>query len=126
MQLKDGGLWRATCFVDGEWIAADNGETIDVRNPADGSELGSVPRLGASETRRAIEAANRALPAWRARPAKERGEILKRWHGLMLEHQEDLARLMTSEQGKPLAEARGELMNAAAFLEWFAEEAKRA
>ncbi len=126
MQLDDSALWRDKCFVDGEWICADSGETINVRNPADGSDLGSVPRLGATETRRAIEAANRALPGWRARPAKERGEILKRWHRLMHEHQEVPARLMTSDQGKPLAEARGELMNAAAYLEWFAEEGKRA
>ncbi|MEX0730816.1 MAG: NADP-dependent succinate-semialdehyde dehydrogenase [Aquisalimonadaceae bacterium] len=126
MKLKDTDLMRHQCYVDGEWINADDGRTVGVNNPADGSDIGSVPRLGAAETRRAIDAANRALPDWRARTAKERGDILKRWHGLLVEHTEDLALLMTMEQGKPLAEARGELANAAAFLEWFAEEGKRA
>lgn len=94
-------------------------------NPANGKPLGNVPKMGAEETRDAIDAANRALPAWRALTAKERANILRRWFNLMMEHQDDLARLMTLEQGKPLAEAKGEISYAASFIEWFAEEGKR-
>ena len=118
-------LLRQACFVAGAWIAADSGETIDVTNPADGTVLGSVPRCGAVETRRAIEAAARAWPDWRRRTAKERATILRRWHALILDHQEDLARLMTAEMGKTLTESRGEIAYAASFFEWFAEEGKR-
>ncbi|SDR97683.1 NADP-dependent succinate-semialdehyde dehydrogenase [Pseudomonas oryzae] len=125
MHLNDPVLFRQQAFIDGQWLDADDGRTIAVENPADGERLGQVPRMGASETRRAIEAADRALPAWRALTAKERAGKLRRWYELMLENQEDLARLMTLEQGKPLAEARGEILYAASFLEWFAEEAKR-
>jgi succinate-semialdehyde dehydrogenase/glutarate-semialdehyde dehydrogenase len=125
MHLNDPVLFRQQAFIDGQWLDADDGRTIAVDNPADGERLGQVPRMGASETRRAIEAADRALPAWRALTAKERAGKLRRWYELMLENQEDLARLMTLEQGKPLAEARGEILYAASFLEWFAEEAKR-
>jgi succinate-semialdehyde dehydrogenase/glutarate-semialdehyde dehydrogenase len=116
---------RQRCYVNGEWIEADDGATFEVTNPADGAVLGTVPRLGAEETRRAIEAAAAALPAWRALTGKERAAILRRWHDLMIEHTEDLALLMTLEQGKPMTESRGEIAYAASFIEWFAEEAKR-
>jgi len=125
LPLTDENLLREACYVNGAWIAADSGKTIEVTNPANGAVLGSVPRLGVAETRRAIEAANAAYPAWRAKTAKERGKILRRWADLMMEHQHDLAVLMTAEQGKPLAEAKGEVAYAASFLEWFGEEAKR-
>ncbi|WP_194788228.1 NADP-dependent succinate-semialdehyde dehydrogenase [Pseudomonas sp. UFMG81] len=125
MQLKDAQLFRQQAFINGEWLDADSGQTIKVTNPATGEVIGSVPKMGAAETRRAIEAADKALPAWRALTAKERAGKLRRWFELMIEHQDDLARLMTTEQGKPLAEAKGEIAYAASFIEWFAEEAKR-
>jgi len=125
MQLKDPKLFRQQCYVNGEWVDADKRGTIPVNNPADNSILGSVPKMGAAETRRAIEAADRALPAWRAKTAKERAVVLRRLFDLMMANQEDLAQLMTAEQGKPLAEARGEIAYAASFIEWFAEEGKR-
>ena len=125
MQLKDAKLFRQQAYVDGAWVDADNGQTIKVNNPATGEIIGSVPKMGAAETRRAIEAADKALPAWRALTAKERANKLRRWFDLMIENQDDLARLMTIEQGKPLAEAKGEIAYAASFLEWFGEEAKR-
>src|SRR5260221_2465021 len=121
--LEDPRLFRQACYVDGAWI--DAVATIAVDNPATGDIVGLVPRLGRPETRAAIEAAARAFPAWRKKPAKERAAVLRRWFELMLANQEDLARLMTTEQGKPLAESRGEVAYAASFLEWFAEEAKR-
>ena len=123
--LKDAELLRFQCCIDGRWVDADSGKTVEVSNPADGSVLGSVPMMGADETRRAIEAANRAWPAWRARTAKERAKLLRTWFDLMMANQEDIARIMTAEQGKPLAEARGEVAYAASFIEWFAEEGKR-
>src|SRR3954453_19850543 len=123
--LKDAGLLRGQCYVDGQWIDADSGKTIDVTNPSDGSKLGTVPAAGEAETRRAIEAANRAYPAWRAKTAKERAKILRTWFDLMMANQEDLDRIMTAEQGKPIAESRGEIAYAASFIEWFGEEAKR-
>ncbi|QCN94417.1 NADP-dependent succinate-semialdehyde dehydrogenase I [Azospirillum argentinense] len=123
--LKDAELLRFQCFVDGRWIDADSGKTVEVTNPADGSVLGSVPMMGADETRRAIDAAERAWPAWRALTAKERAKTLRTWFDLMMANQEDIARIMTAEQGKPLAEARGEVAYAASFIEWFAEEGKR-
>jgi len=126
MQLKDQSLFQQKCYIDGSWVDADDGATLEVDNPANGEIIGTVPKLGANETRRAIEAANAAWPAWRARTAKERAAILRRWHDLMMENQEDLAVLMTTEQGKPLTESRGEIAYAASFLEWFAEEGKRA
>lgn len=126
LNLKDPSLLRQACYIDGQWVGADNQETVPVCDPANGATLASVPRAGATETARAIVAAERALPAWRARTAAERSRILRRWYELMLEHQDDLARIMTAEQGKPLAEARGEIAYAASYLEWFAEEAKRA
>ncbi len=123
--LKDARLFRQQCYIDGQWVDADSGKTIAVTNPANGATLGSVPGMGSAETRRAIEAASAALPAWRAKTAKERSAILRRWFDLMLANQEDLAVLMTAEQGKPLAESRGEIAYAASFIEWFAEEGKR-
>ncbi|WEJ70013.1 NADP-dependent succinate-semialdehyde dehydrogenase [Pseudomonas sp. PSE14] len=125
MQLKDPTLFRQQAYIDGAWVDADNGQTVQVSNPATHEIIGSVPMMGAAETRRAIEAADKALPAWRALTAKERANKLRRWFDLMIENQDDLARLMTIEQGKPLAEAKGEIAYAASFLEWFGEEAKR-
>ena len=120
--LRDPALFRQQCYVNGEWIDAGNGATLDVDNPATGEIIGAVPALGAAETRAAIEAADAAWAAWRARPAKARANLMRRWFDLVMEHQEDLAVLMTSEQGKPLAESRGEIAYAASFIEWFAEE----
>ncbi len=125
MKLKNPNLFRQQCYIDGAWVDADSGETIAVDNPATGEKLGTVPRMGAAETRRAILAAVRALPAWRAMTGKERSAILRRWADLMMANQEDLAVLMTAEQGKPLAESKGEIAYAASFIEWFGEEAKR-
>jgi len=126
MQLQDARLLLESCWVDGAPARADSGATLEVVNPATRERLGTVPRLAGAEVERAVAAAERALPAWRAKPAKERAAILRRWADAMLEQREDLALLMTSEQGKPLAEARGEIAYAASFLEWFGEEAKRA
>ena len=125
MKLNDHLLLRETCFIDGGWISADGGATLPVHNPATSEVIGRIPNMGAAETRRAIAAAAAALPAWAARTAKDRAAALRRWFDLMLVHQEDLARLMTAEQGKPLAESKGEILYAASFIEWFAEEAKR-
>lgn len=125
MQLSDPKLFRQQCYIDGAWVDADSGETVDVTNPATGEKLGTIPKAGAAETKRAIDAANAAWPAWRARTAKERSQILRKWFNLMMENQEDLGILMTAEQGKPLAEAKGEVAYAASFIEWFAEEGKR-
>ncbi|MGE8059542.1 NADP-dependent succinate-semialdehyde dehydrogenase [Pseudomonas sp. NPDC089547] len=125
MQLKDSQLFRQQAFIDGQWLDADSSLVIRVTNPATGEVIGTVPKMGTAETRRAIEAADKALPAWRALTAKERSSKLRRWFELMIENQDDLARLMTTEQGKPLAEAKGEIAYAASFIEWFAEEAKR-
>ncbi len=123
--LADPKLLRQQAWIDGQWCNADSGKTIAVTNPATGATIGTVPNMGAAETRRAIAAADAAMPAWRAKTAKDRARLLRKWNDLMLEHQEDLARLMTAEQGKPLAESRGEIAYAASFIEWFAEEAKR-
>jgi succinate-semialdehyde dehydrogenase/glutarate-semialdehyde dehydrogenase len=125
MLLNDPKLFRSQAYIDGAWADADDGRTMMVTDPATGETIGAVPSMGAAETRRAIEAADRALPAWRALTAKDRAARMRRWYELMIEHQDDLARLMTTEQGKPLAEARGEVLYAAAFLEWYGEEAKR-
>ena len=125
MQLNDPTLFRQQAMINGRWRDASSKETLAVTNPANGQQLGSVPKMGAAETREAIDAAAGALPAWRALTAKERSSILRRWFELMMEHQDDLARLMTLEQGKPLAEAKGEISYAASFIEWFAEEGKR-
>jgi succinate-semialdehyde dehydrogenase/glutarate-semialdehyde dehydrogenase len=125
MNLADTTLFRQRCYIDGAWVDADDGGTLDVTNPADDSKLGTVPKMGAGETARAIASANAAWPAWRAKTGKERAAILRRWFELMLENQDDLAALMTAEQGKPLAEAKGEVVYGGSFVEWFAEEAKR-
>ena len=125
MDLKDSGLLKSQCYIDGQWLDADNGAVFPVHNPATGAVICTVPDAGAAETRRAIEAAGRAGVLWRAQSADARARVLRRWYELMLTHQEDLARLMTSEQGKPLAESRGEIGYAASFIEWFAEEARR-
>jgi succinate-semialdehyde dehydrogenase/glutarate-semialdehyde dehydrogenase len=125
MKLKDPTLLRELCFIDGAWTAADNGATLEVKNPATSQKLGSIPNMGAAETARAIAAASAALPAWRARTAKDRALIMRRWFDLMMQHQDDLAMLMTAEQGKPLAESKTEIAYAASFIEWFGEEAKR-
>ncbi|SMF00540.1 succinate-semialdehyde dehydrogenase / glutarate-semialdehyde dehydrogenase [Tistlia consotensis] len=124
-KLKDGKLFRQQCYIDGQWLDADSGATLEVTNPATGETLGSVPKMGADETRRAIEAANAAWPAWRSLTGKERSNILRRWFELMMANQDDLGLLMTLEQGKPLPEAKGEIAYGASFVEWFAEEAKR-
>ena len=123
--LNDAALFRTQCYIDGTWRKAESGRTLEVRNPANGQMLGTVPDMGAAETHAAIEAANAAWPAWRATTAKERATMLRKWYALMSEHREDLAILMTAEEGKPLIEARGEITYAASFIEWFAEEAKR-
>ncbi|MBN1957580.1 MAG: aldehyde dehydrogenase family protein, partial [Desulfuromonadales bacterium] len=124
-RLNDPTLFRQQCYINGQWNDADAGQTIEEHSPASGELLGCVPKMGGTETRRAIEAANVAYPAWRAKTVKERSVILRRWFELMQQHRKDLALLLTAEQGKPLAEARGEVDYAAAYFEWFAEEAKR-
>ncbi|WP_198399345.1 NAD-dependent succinate-semialdehyde dehydrogenase [Caballeronia calidae] len=123
--LKDASLLRHQAFIDGQWCTADSDATFDVFDPATGRSLGSVPKMGAQETLRAIDAANAAWPAWRAKTAKERALLMRRWFELMLENTDDLALILTAEQGKPLAEAKGEIAYAASFIEWFAEEGKR-
>jgi succinate-semialdehyde dehydrogenase/glutarate-semialdehyde dehydrogenase len=123
--LEDPSLLRDKAYIDGQWTAADNGKKFAVRNPADGSEVGNVPDLGVAETRRAIDAASRAYPGWRAKTAKERAAVMRRWYDLIMNNQQDLAVLMTSEQGKSLTESQGEIAYGAAFIEWFGEEAKR-
>jgi succinate-semialdehyde dehydrogenase/glutarate-semialdehyde dehydrogenase len=125
VQLTDSKLFRQSCYVDGAWVNARAGATINVDNPATGEIVGTVPKFGAAETRDAIEAANRAFPEWRKKTGKERAAVLRRWFELMMANQDDLAKLMTTEQGKVLAESRGEVAYAGAFLEWFGEEAKR-
>ena len=123
--LSDPSLLRMQCPIGDGWHDADTGATCEVTDPASGRVLGTVPDMGAAETRRAIEAAATAFPAWAAKTAKERAQVLRRLYQLMMDHQEDLARLLTAEQGKPLAEARGEIAYSAAYVEWFAEEARR-
>jgi succinate-semialdehyde dehydrogenase / glutarate-semialdehyde dehydrogenase len=123
--LADPQLFRQAAYVDGAWTESSARPPIEVDNPATSEVIGTVPSLGAAETRRAIEAAQRAFPAWSGKTGKERAAVLRRWYQLMMENQDDLARLMTTEQGKPLAESRGEVAYAAGFLEWFGEEAKR-
>ncbi len=123
--LDDHDLLRMQCLINGQWVDAPDKSTCGVTNPASGEQLGTVPDLGSVETTRAIDAAQAALPAWAKKTAKERAQILRRLYELMLEHQDDLARILTAEQGKPLAEAKGEIAYSASFLEWFGEEAKR-
>jgi succinate-semialdehyde dehydrogenase/glutarate-semialdehyde dehydrogenase len=125
MKIGDTGLLKQQAFIDGTWVDADSGETIDVLNPATGELVGTVAKCGTFETRCAIDAAEKAMVAWRAKPAKERSNLLRSWFNLMVESQEDLAQILTAEMGKPLAEARGEIAYGANYIEWFAEEAKR-
>jgi succinate-semialdehyde dehydrogenase/glutarate-semialdehyde dehydrogenase len=125
IQLKDPSLLQTKCYVAGEWQDADSKQTFDVTDPATGNVIASVPKMGEAETRRAIDAANRAWPAWRKKTGKERGAILRKWYDLMIANIDDLALILTTEQGKPLAEAKGEIQYAASFIEWFGEEAKR-
>src|SRR5881275_2042286 len=125
MKLQDQKLFRQQCYIDGEWVDAYDRATVAVKDPASGETLGTVPKMGADETRRAIEAADKALPAWRGKTAKERAQILRRWYDLMMANQDDLAAIMTAEQGKPLAESKGEIAYAGSFIEWFGEEGKR-
>jgi succinate-semialdehyde dehydrogenase/glutarate-semialdehyde dehydrogenase len=125
IKLTDASLWKEQGYINGAWTAADSGQTTGIRNPANGESLGSVPEMGAAETRRAIDAAYAALPAWSTKTAGERARIMRKWFDLMMANQQDLAIIMTAEQGKPLAESRGEIAYAASFIEWFAEEGKR-
>lgn len=125
LNLADPQLLRHQCYIDGEWVDADNGATITVRNPATGEAVGTVPQMGREEARRAIEAAATAFATWRKTLAKDRARLLRRWFDLIVENANDLALIMTCEQGKPLAEAKGEVISGAAFIEWFAEEARR-
>jgi succinate-semialdehyde dehydrogenase/glutarate-semialdehyde dehydrogenase len=125
LPLKDPSLFRQQCYIDGKWLDADSGKSVAVNNPATGETLGTIPNMGTAETKRAIEAANAAWPAWRKKTAKERAVILRKLFNLMMENQDDLAMLMTAEQGKPLAESKGEVAYSASFIEWFAEEGKR-
>lgn len=125
LPLQDPTLLKSQCYIDGQWLDASDGATLAVHNPATGALIGTVPSLGRAQTQDAVDAAQRAFAPWKARTADERARILRRWHDLMLAHQDDLALIMTSEQGKPLAEARGEIAYAASYIEWFAEEARR-
>jgi succinate-semialdehyde dehydrogenase/glutarate-semialdehyde dehydrogenase len=125
IKLRDPSLWKERGFAGGKWLAADSGKATEIRNPANGELLGSVPDMGAAEARRAIEAAHAAMPGWARKTAGERARLMRKWFDLMMANQEDLAVIMTAEQGKPLAESRGEIAYAASFIEWFAEEGKR-
>ena len=116
IRLSDGSLWKERGFVGGQWIASDSGLTTEIRNPASGEVLGTVPDMGAAETRRAIDAAHAALPGWSKKTAAERARLMRKWFDLMLANVEDLAIIMTAEQGKPLAESRGEIAYAASFI----------
>jgi succinate-semialdehyde dehydrogenase / glutarate-semialdehyde dehydrogenase len=125
MRLKDTSLLRSLAYIDGHWQGAVSGKRFAVTNPADGTILAELPHMGAVETKVAIEAAHAAWAGWKARPAKERSQILRKWFDLIMAHQDDLALILTAEQGKPLAESMGEIAYGASFVEWFAEEAKR-
>ena len=125
LNLKDPSLLKTRCLIDGAWLDANTGRTLEVRNPSSGQLLATVPDMGAEETQRAVDAAQRAFGSWKLQTAETRAKVLRRWFALMVEHQDDLAVIMTSEQGKPLAEARGEIAYAASYIEWFAEEARR-
>src|SRR5947199_8401600 len=124
-QLKDPRLFREACYVNGQWVQAASGQSLNVDNPATGEIIGTVPKLSAAETRQAIEAANRAFPGWSKKPAKNRAAILRRWLDLMMANQDDIARLMTLDHVKPLAESKGEVAYAAAFIEWYGEDTNR-
>ncbi|MBP6563537.1 MAG: NAD-dependent succinate-semialdehyde dehydrogenase [Neisseriaceae bacterium] len=126
MQLKDSSLFKQQCYIDGQWLDADSGQTLTVTNPATGAVLGTVPKMGQTETLKAVAAAEAAMKIWKKTPAKARATILRRWFDLMMANQDDLAAILTAEQGKPLAEAKGEIAYGASYIEWFAEEGKRA
>ncbi|MDH4317326.1 MAG: aldehyde dehydrogenase family protein, partial [Desulfobulbaceae bacterium] len=123
--IKHSELFRESCYIGGQWVKAESGAFIDVLNPANGSVIGRTPACGQGETARAIRAAEKAQPAWRELTAKQRSDILKRWYELIMNSRDDLALIMTAEQGKPLAEAKGEISYGASYIEWFAEESKR-
>ena len=125
MQITDNGLLKTRAYINGQWVDADSGATLAVLNPATGQAIAEIAKCGSVETRRAIEAADKALVGWRQKTAKERAAILRKWFTLMMEAQEDLAQILTAEQGKPLAESRGEIAYGASYIEWFAEEGKR-
>ncbi len=125
LQLKDPTLLREQCYLAGQWVDADNGETIPVHNPATGELIGTVPKMGRAEAERSVAAASDAFKLWKKKTAKERAQVLRRWFDLMMANQEDLAVILTAEQGKPLAEARGEIAYGASYIEWYGEEAKR-
>jgi succinate-semialdehyde dehydrogenase/glutarate-semialdehyde dehydrogenase len=125
ISIKDKSLIKTQAYIDGVWVDSDSGKTYEVKNPSNGKVIAEVAECGTAETRRAIEAAGRAMDAWRSKSAKQRAAIMRRWFNLMMENQEDLAQIMTAEQGKPLAESRGEIAYGASYIEWFAEEAKR-
>src|SRR5690606_28584230 len=122
MKLQRPSLFRQQCYVGGKWVDASDAKTIDVNNPANGATIGTIPSLTQQDVRQAVDAANQALPAWRAMAAKQRSQLIRRWFELCMDHQEDLATLLTLEQGKPLKESRGEIAYGSSFLEWFAEE----
>ena len=125
MNIKDFKLYRDKNYIDGEWIASDSGDTISVNNPANLKEIGTVPKCGTSETKKAIEAANKAWPDWKSKSARQRSDVLRKWFDLIIKNKEELAQIMTIEQGKPINESRGEIGYGASFIEWFSEEAKR-
>ena len=125
MNIKDFKLFRDKNYIDGEWISSDSGDTISVNNPANLKEIGTVPKCGTSETKKAIEAANKAWPDWKSKSARQRSDVLRKWFDLIIKNKEELAQIMTIEQGKPINESRGEIGYGASFIEWFSEEAKR-
>ena len=125
MNIRDFKLFRDKNYIDGKWITADSGDTISVNNPANLKEIGTVPKCGTSETKKAIEAANKAWPDWKSKSARQRSDVLRKWFDLIIKNKEELAQIMTIEQGKPINESRGEIGYGASFIEWFSEEAKR-
>jgi len=125
LKLKDSSLLKTEAFIGGKWTSAASGKTFDVKNPATGDLLAAVPKMGAEETRAAIDAATKAFPEWAGLLAGKRAQILRQWFDLLMENQADLAAIMTAEQGKPLSESKGEIAYAASFIEWFSEEARR-
>ena len=126
LSLRDPTLYRQQCLIDGQWQDATDGRTLSVVNPATGAVIATIPNMGVADTMRAIDAAQTAFQVWRKKPVKQRSLLLRQWHDLILQHVDDLALILTSEQGKSLAEARGEITSNAAYIEWFAEEGKRA
>lgn len=125
LQLRDPGLLKTQCLIDGQWLSARDGAVIAVNNPATGELIANVPKLGEAETQAAISAAERAFSEWKTKTAEQRAAVLHIWFELLMQNQEDLAQIMTAEQGKPLAESRGEIAYAASYVQWFAEEARR-